>query len=84
MIHKNLLKRKYLYKGKMIVCYSILRKNGFGKFIMEKRTTTVNCEMTLKDYEYQQEGIVNEISSIENVKTTQVRVTGILSSILIT
>ncbi|MNW42895.1 hypothetical protein D3C74_200790 [compost metagenome] len=49
--------------GKMIVRYSILRQNSFGKFIMEKRITTVNCEMTLKCYEYHQERIVNEISS---------------------
>ncbi|TKH44193.1 hypothetical protein C1I60_12740 [Paenibacillus terrae] len=64
--------------GKMIVRYSILRNNGFGKFVMEKKTATMNCEMNLKDYEYQQESIVNEIGSIESVKPTQVRVTGIL------
>ncbi|WP_431089954.1 hypothetical protein [Paenibacillus sp. 8b26] len=64
--------------GKMIVRYSLLRKNGLGKFILEKKTATVNCEMSLKDYEYQQESIVNEISSIESVKPMQVRVTGIL------
>lgn len=55
---------------KMIVRYSILRNNGFGKFILEKKTTTVNCEMNLKDYEYYQESIVNEISSKESVQRT--------------
>lgn len=45
---------------------------------MEKKTATVDCEMTLKDYKYQQERIVNEISSKESVKPTQVRITGIL------
>ncbi|MET3212034.1 UNVERIFIED_CONTAM: hypothetical protein ABIC26_005036 [Paenibacillus sp. PvR008] len=64
--------------GKMIVRYSILRNSGFGKFILEKKTATVNFEMSLKDYEYYQESIVNEISSKESVKATQVRVTGIL------
>jgi len=64
--------------GKTIVRYSILRNNGFGKFIMEKKTATVNYEISLKDYEYQQERIVNKISSKESVKPTQVRVTGIL------
>ncbi|WP_311082635.1 hypothetical protein [Paenibacillus polymyxa] len=64
---------------KIIVRYSILRKNGFGKFILEKRTTTMKYQMSLKDYENQQESIVNEISSKESVnKPTQVRVTGIL------
>lgn len=63
---------------KMIVGYSILRNSGFGKFIMEKRTVTLNCEMILKDYEYYQKSIISEISSNESVKPTQVRVTGIL------
>lgn len=35
---------------KIIFRYSILRNNGFGKFILEKRTATVNYEMSLKDY----------------------------------
>lgn len=39
--------------GKMIVRYSILRNNGVGKFILEKRSTTMEYEMTLKDYEWQ-------------------------------
>ncbi|PNQ86215.1 hypothetical protein ACN92M_07700 [Paenibacillus polymyxa] len=63
---------------KMIEGYSILRNSGFGNFILEKKTATVNCEMTLKDYEYRQESKVNEISSKENVKPTQIKVTGIL------
>ncbi|MDP9676926.1 hypothetical protein J2W97_002921 [Paenibacillus jamilae] len=64
--------------GKTIVRYSILLNNGFGKFILEKKTATMNYEIRLKDYEFQQEGIVNEISSKERVEPTQVRVTGIL------
>ncbi|UNL96440.1 hypothetical protein CPY53_24080 [Paenibacillus polymyxa] len=63
---------------KIIFRYSILRNNGIGKFILEKKTATMKYQMTLKDYEYQQESIVNEISSKESVKPTQVRVTGIL------
>ncbi|TKH41899.1 hypothetical protein C1I60_21565 [Paenibacillus terrae] len=62
---------------KIIFRYSILRNSDFGKFILEKKTATVNYEVTLKDYEYQQQKIVNEISSKESVKATQVRVTGI-------
>ncbi|MBU9706846.1 hypothetical protein KSP24_07880 [Paenibacillus sp. AK121] len=58
--------------------YSILLNNGFGKFILEKKTATMNYEMSLKDYEYQQERIVNKISSKESVKPTQIKVTGIL------
>ncbi|WDM23794.1 hypothetical protein [Paenibacillus polymyxa] len=64
--------------GKIIVRFSLLRNNGFGNFIMEKRTTTMKYQMSLKDYEYQQERIVNKISSKESVKPTQVKVTGIL------
>ncbi|MFW9332137.1 hypothetical protein ACN6AX_02755 [Paenibacillus polymyxa] len=63
---------------KMIEGYSILRNSGFGNFILEKKTATVNCEMTLKDYEYQQERIVNKISSKESIKPTLIKVTGIL------
>ncbi|APB76471.1 hypothetical protein PPYC2_16545 [Paenibacillus polymyxa] len=63
---------------KFIFRYSILRNSGFGKFILEKKTATMKYQMSLKDYEYQQERIVNEISLNESVKPTQVKVTGIL------
>lgn len=53
--------------GRMIVKYRILRNNGLGKFILKKRTTTMKYQMSLKDYEYQQEIIVSEISSKESV-----------------
>lgn len=38
----------------------------------------MNYEMILKDYEYQQERIVNKISSKESIKPTLIKVTGIL------
>ncbi|KZE67899.1 hypothetical protein AV545_22650 [Paenibacillus jamilae] len=61
---------------KMIVRYGILWNMILGKFILEKRTTTVNCEMSLKDYEYQQDSIVNKISSKKALSQHRLKLRG--------
>lgn len=61
---------------KMIVRYSILWNSGFGKFILKKKTATMNYELISKDYKYQQDSIVNKISSKKALSQHRLKLRG--------